>query len=104
MDRRRPTTSFADARLRQALVARLTECQSLLGRHVAEARPILTTLLTERLIFTPHRGASGAWYEFRGVAALGRLLERIVLPKGVVAPTGDEALWKQEFGGLVRIA
>jgi hypothetical protein len=89
-----PTIRLDDSQLRRALGARLTEWQALLGPHLAEARPILATLLTERMIFTARDGAGGSWYEFRGVAALGRLLEGIVLPKGMVAPTGFEPVFQ----------
>jgi len=41
---------------------------------VSEARPILTTLLADRMIFTARQDSVGAWYEFRGAAILGRAL------------------------------
>jgi hypothetical protein len=49
---------------------------------------MLRTLLEGRLVFTPAQNGGASVYEFGGQAALGRLLSGIVLPKGVVAPTG----------------
>jgi hypothetical protein len=83
-----------DARLRRALLARLADWRGRLTRQVVETRPILTTLLTDRMIFTAHQDSGGSWYEFRGAAILDRILTGMVLPKGVVAPTGFEPVFQ----------
>jgi hypothetical protein len=72
----------------RALLAKLDDWSGLAGRHIGEARQILTTLLDGRLVFTPRRDPEVTEYEFRGQISLGRLFSGIVLAKGVVAPTG----------------
>jgi site-specific DNA recombinase len=91
---RRPVIGLDDARLRRGLLARLADWRGLLIRQVSEARPILATLLADRMTFTAHHDSAKAWYEFRGVATLGQVLTGIVLPKGMVAPTGFEPVFQ----------
>jgi hypothetical protein len=62
-----PRYQTEDARLRRGLLAQLADWQGLLIRQVSEARPILATLLADRMIFTAARTprglgmSSGAW-------------------------------------------
>ena len=78
---RRPVLGLDDARLRRGHLARLADWRGLLIRQVSEARLILTTLLADRMVFTPRQDATSVCYEFRGVAILGRLLTGIVFQR-----------------------
>ena len=70
-----------------------------------EARQMLRTLLEGRLIFTPAQNGDASVYEFSGQVALGRLLSGVVLPKGVVAPTGsDRFRLTVPIRGVLRLA
>ena len=88
LERVRDVTRLDVPRMKQDLLARLSSWRGLAMRHVSEARQMLRTLLEGRLVFTPIKDGAVRVYEFSGQAALGRLLSGIVLPKGVVAPTG----------------
>ncbi len=74
------------------LRAYLAEWQTLLLKHVAQARQILRKLLEGKLVFTPREDENGnRYYEFRGQGTLGRLLQGAsLLPKAWVSPAGFE--------------
>ncbi len=67
---------------------RLEQWKDLLQRHPAQARQILRKLLVGRLVFTP--GENGV--EFRGEAALGRVLEGLIRPRKSAKLATSEAL------------
>jgi len=75
-------------RYRETVLKRLCDWQSLVGRHVADARRILRSLLEGRIAFTPRSAGDETWYEFAGQASLARVLTGVVSTKGLVAPTG----------------
>ena len=80
-------------RYRETVLKRLCDWQSLVGRHVADARRILRSLLEGRIAFTPRSAGDETWYEFAGQASLARVLTGVVSTKGLVAPTGFEPVF-----------
>jgi site-specific DNA recombinase len=76
--------------LEQDLQAHFESCwKTVLSRQVGPTRQILRKLFNEsRLPFTPASDEAGSRYEFKGTAAIGRLLTGRA--KALVSPTGFE--------------
>jgi hypothetical protein len=72
--------------LRQEIEAGVTEWLELLLRQPAVARQIVRKLLVGRPVLTPHQTDEGRWYDVRGEASYGRLLEGLVRVEGLVPP------------------
>jgi hypothetical protein len=79
--------------LEPELLRRLDDWQAMFRRHVMEARQMLATILTGRVIFTP-RATGAAWeVEYAAECSLGKLFSGVLGPKAVVAPTGYHRRW-----------
>ena len=65
-------------RIERDLHARAKDWRALLRRQASISRQIVTKLLGDnRLVFTPQTDRS---WQFTGLASIGKLLQRIVLP------------------------
>jgi len=81
--------------LEPELLVRLADWRALFRRHVLEARQMLGKVLSGRVVFTP-RATGVEWeVEYTAECSLGKLLNGILGPKAVVAPTGFEPVFGQ---------
>lgn len=75
--------------LEPELLLRLEDWRALFRRHVLEARQMLATILSGRVVFTP-RATGAAWaVEYAAECSLGKLVNGVLGPKAVVAPRGS---------------
>jgi hypothetical protein len=90
--RSRPVASGAALRL--DLRARLTDWRGLLRRNVAEARPVLETLLAGRVVVTPHVIAGELQkYDVCIPLTTRAILQETCGSQGVASPTGFEPVF-----------
>jgi hypothetical protein len=91
------------ARVRDDLMSRLGAWRVLVKRNVLEGRQLLKSILDGRLVLQPKLEDGHRLYEFSGRVVLGRLLQGVVPPKGVVAPTGFEPVFesRRAFASVV---
>ena len=74
--------------LEPELLMRLEDWRALFRRHVMETRQMLGKVLTGRVVFTP-RATGAEWaVEYAAECSLGKLVDGVLVPKAVVAPTG----------------
>ena len=97
------STDFDAHRVLGDLREHLTDWQGMLHQEAPHARQALKALLTGRLAFTPKCQGGERWYEFSGPGTVSKLIEGLVFPKGVVAPTGFEPVFEpcRAFASIV---
>jgi site-specific DNA recombinase len=79
--------------LQPELLMRLEDWRALFRRHVLEARQMLARVLSGRVVFTP-RATGAEWeVEYAAECSLGKLVNGVLGPKAVVAPTGFEPVF-----------
>jgi len=80
--------------LEPELLVRLEHWRAMFRRHVLEARQMVAKILTGRVVFTP-RATGAEWaVEYAAECSLGKLVNGILVPKAVVAPTGFEPVFQ----------
>jgi len=72
---------------------RLQDWRALFRGHVMEARQMLTTILSGRVIFTPRTTGAEWGVAYAAECSLGKLAAGVLGPKAVVAPTGFEPVF-----------
>jgi hypothetical protein len=89
------------ARVREELMTLAGNWQRVLSNDVANARPIVTTLLRGRVTFTPMRSETKCW-RMRGEATLGTLFSKTIVALGMASPPGNTRFLLPEIRRSLR--
>ena len=93
----RPAVTF-DHQLERRLRAAVAEWRDILGRHVGQARQIVTKLLADRLTFVPERQNGRQGFRFQATGTVDKLIAGVVpgalsTLQTVASPTGPVRSW-----------